>query len=65
MKILNKEREKMTDRELMSKAKKASLNAYVPYSAVRSNEFFPADESALETWNALKADLLLRYPAAG
>lgn len=40
-------------------------NAYVPYSAVRSNEFFPADESALETWNALKADLLLRYPAAG
>ena len=30
--IQYKEREKMTDRELMSKAKKASLNAYVPYS---------------------------------
>lgn len=29
---MNKEREKMTDRELMSMAKKASLNAYVPYS---------------------------------
>lgn len=35
---------------------------YVPYSQVKDNEFFSADEEGLEAWNSLKQKMLAAYP---
>lgn len=35
---------------------------YVPYSKVKDNEFFSADEEGLEAWNVLKQKMLESYP---